>query len=49
MLSFDSGSRWRTPIRGDVGVRYVQTDQTAVGYSPIVAPRRRPLPDGSPT
>lgn len=44
MLSFDSGSRWRIPIRGDVGVRYVQTKQTAVGYIPIAAAADAPFP-----
>jgi iron complex outermembrane receptor protein len=37
-FSFDSGSEWRFPVRGDVGVRYVKTDQHAVGYIPINAP-----------
>lgn len=34
-FSFDSGSEWRFPVRGDIGVRYVNTDQTAVGYVPV--------------
>jgi iron complex outermembrane recepter protein len=38
MFMFDSGNRWGIPIRGDVGVRYVQTDQFAAGNIPISAP-----------
>lgn len=34
-LSFDSGTEWRFPVRGDIGVRYIKTDQTAVGYVPV--------------
>jgi TonB-dependent receptor len=38
MLSFDSGDSWRIPVRGDLGVRYVKTDQHAMGYIPVAAP-----------
>lgn len=44
MVSFNSGSDWRIPIRGDLGVRYVKTDQAAVGYIPVVAPAGAPYP-----
>lgn len=43
-FSFDSGSDWRFPVRGDIGVRYVKTDQTAVGHIPVVAPAGAPFP-----
>ena len=38
MFSFDSGDDWAVPIRGDIGVRYVMTDQFASGIIPIAAP-----------
>jgi iron complex outermembrane recepter protein len=38
MFSFNSGDRWGIPIRGDFGVRYVQTDQFASGIIPTSAP-----------
>jgi TonB-dependent receptor len=38
MLSFNSGDEWAIPVRGDVGVRYVFTRQSAVGYIPIAQP-----------
>jgi TonB-dependent receptor len=44
MVSFDSGSDWSIPIRGDIGVRYVKTEQTAVGHIPVVAPAGAPYP-----
>ncbi|MBM0105370.1 TonB-dependent receptor [Steroidobacter sp. S1-65] len=44
MVSFDSGSDWTIPIRGDIGVRYVQTDQRAVGHIPVNAPAGAPFP-----
>lgn len=43
-FSFDSGSDWRFPVRGDVGVRYVKTDQTAIGHIPVAAPAGAPYP-----
>ncbi|GFE84169.1 TonB-dependent receptor [Steroidobacter agaridevorans] len=43
-FSFDSGSDWRFPVRGDIGVRYVKTDQTAVGHIPVNAPAGAPFP-----
>ena len=44
MFRFDSGSDWAIPIRGDLGVRYIKTDQTAVGYIPVTAPPGAPYP-----
>src|SRR6187399_2276776 len=38
MLSFNSGDSWSIPVRGDLGVRYVYTRQSAVGYIPIAQP-----------
>jgi TonB-dependent receptor len=38
MLSFNSGDSWSIPIRGDLGVRYVNTRQSAMGYIPIAQP-----------
>jgi len=38
MLSFDSGDEWSIPVRGDLGVRYVHTRQSATGYVPIAQP-----------
>ncbi len=54
MFSFDSGSDWRFPVRGDIGVRYVQTDQN--GRRPhsgrracwLRCTRRRPAQSGGP-
>jgi TonB-dependent receptor len=43
MLSFDSGDDWRIPIRGDIGLRYVKTDQHAMGYIPVAAPMGSPF------
>nr|WP_298728350.1 TonB-dependent receptor [uncultured Steroidobacter sp.] len=43
-VSFDSGNGWRFPVRGDIGVRYVKTDQTAVGHIPVNAPAGAPYP-----
>lgn len=44
MVSFDSGTDWRIPIRGDLGVRYIKTDQQAIGHIPINAPAGAPFP-----
>ena len=38
MLSFNMGDWLPLPVRGDVGVRYVHTDQLAVGYIPVNNP-----------
>ncbi|HEY6123227.1 MAG TPA: TonB-dependent receptor [Steroidobacteraceae bacterium] len=38
MFGFDSGDSWGIPIRGDIGVRYVMTDQFASGIIPTSAP-----------
>jgi TonB-dependent receptor len=38
MFTFNSGDRWGIPIRGDLGVRYVKTDQFAAGTIPVSAP-----------
>jgi TonB-dependent receptor len=43
MLSFNT--EWGIPVRGDVGVRYVNTRQSAVGYIPIAAPMGAPFPN----
>jgi iron complex outermembrane receptor protein len=45
MLSFDSGDSWAVPVRGDLGVRYVKTDQQAVGHIPVAAPMGAPYPN----
>jgi iron complex outermembrane receptor protein len=36
---------WGIPIRGDVGVRYVNTRQSAFGYIAIAAPMGAPFPN----
>ena len=38
MVKFNSDSWLPLPVRGDIGVRYVHTDQLAVGHIPVVAP-----------
>lgn len=35
---------FRVPIRGDLGVRYVKTDQHSVGFVPTAAPAGSPFP-----
>ena len=45
MLTFNSGDSWRVPVRGDIGVRYVKTDQHAMGYIPVAAPPGGPYPN----
>jgi iron complex outermembrane recepter protein len=44
MLNFDTGDLLPIPVRGDVGMRYVHTDQLAVGYIPVTAPAGSPYP-----
>lgn len=44
MLNFDTADLLPIPVRGDVGVRYVHTDQLAVGYIPVDAPAGSPYP-----
>ena len=44
MVQFNSESWLPLPVRGDVGVRYVHTDQLAVGYIPVGAPAGSPYP-----
>ena len=44
MLSFESEDWLPIPVRGDLGVRYVHTDQTAVGHIPVTAPAGAPFP-----
>jgi TonB-dependent receptor len=44
MLNFDAGDLLPLPVRGDVGVRYVHTDQLAVGHIPVAAPAGSPYP-----
>jgi iron complex outermembrane receptor protein len=43
VLNFNSGDDWAVPIRGDLGVRYVKTDQFALGYIPVPAPMGAPF------
>jgi iron complex outermembrane receptor protein len=38
-------AEWGIPIRGDVGVRYVNTRQSAMGHIPIAAPMGAPFPN----
>ena len=38
MFIFDSSDSWAIPIRGDIGVRYVQTDQFAAGVILVASP-----------
>jgi iron complex outermembrane receptor protein len=42
MVTFDSDDWLPIPVRGDVGVRYVHTDQLAVGHIPVNAPAGYP-------
>jgi TonB-dependent receptor len=41
MLSFNND--WGIPIRGDIGLRYVNTRQSAMGHIPITAPMGAPF------
>jgi len=34
--------QWRFPVRGDIGVRYVDTDQHSTGFIPTAAPEGSP-------
>ncbi|MEO8061839.1 MAG: TonB-dependent receptor [Pseudomonadota bacterium] len=43
MLSWNA--EWGIPVRGDVGVRYVNTRQSAFGHIPIAAPMGAPFPN----
>jgi iron complex outermembrane receptor protein len=43
MLSWNA--EWGIPVRGDFGVRYVNTRQSAFGYIPIAAPMGAPFPN----
>ena len=45
VFTFNSGDAWGIPIRGDLGVRYVQTDQFAMGHIPVPAPMGAPYPN----
>jgi iron complex outermembrane recepter protein len=45
VLNFNSGEGWAVPIRGDLGVRYVKTDQASFGYIPVPAPMGAPYPN----
>lgn len=38
MMNFNTGDWLPVAVRGDVGLRYVHTDQLAVGYIPVTAP-----------
>ena len=44
MLNVDAGDWLPIPVRGDVGVRYVHTDQLAIGHIPVKAPVGAPFP-----
>jgi TonB-dependent receptor len=44
MANFNTGDWLSFPIRGDFGVRYVHTDQLAVGHIPVTAPAGSPYP-----
>ena len=44
-VHFQFGRRLGIPIRGDLGVRYVQTDQFAMGHVPVPAPMGAPYPN----
>jgi iron complex outermembrane receptor protein len=44
MLNVDASDWLPIPVRGDVGVRYVHTDQLAVGHIPVRAPAGAPYP-----
>ena len=35
---------WALPVRGDLGVRYIETDQESVGFIPTTAPAGAPYP-----
>ena len=43
MASFDSGDSWGIPVRGDIGVRYVKTQQFAVGHIPVATGQPAPF------
>jgi TonB-dependent receptor len=43
MLSWNA--EWGIPVRGDLGVRYARTRQSAFGYIPIAAPMGAPFPN----
>ena len=45
VLNFNSGEDWSVPIRGDLGVRYVKTDQSSFGYIPVPAPMGAQYPN----
>ncbi|MFL6551014.1 MAG: TonB-dependent receptor [Povalibacter sp.] len=38
MVNIDSGDWLPIPVRGDIGVRYVHTNQLAIGYIPVTNP-----------
>ncbi len=44
MFNFNSGDAWSHALRADLGVRYVKTDQNAMGYIPVAAPMGAPFP-----
>jgi iron complex outermembrane recepter protein len=43
MLSWNA--EWGIPVRGDVGLRYARTRQSAFGHIPIAAPMGAPFPN----
>ena len=38
-LQADFSLDWGVPVRGDIGVRYVETEQTSQGYIPTTTPQ----------
>lgn len=44
MAAFDTGAALPLRLRGDLGVRYVRTDQFSFGYLPVAAPANAPYP-----
>ena len=44
MATFNTRDTLPIPIRGDVGVRYVHTQQDSFGYIPVTAPAGAPFP-----
>lgn len=44
MVTFNTEDMLPLPIRGDMGVRYVSTNQSSFGYIPVAAPAGAPFP-----
>jgi TonB-dependent receptor len=45
VFNFNSSDDWAVPLRADLGVRYVQTQQNSFGYIPVPAPMGAPYPN----